>query len=461
MAKKQMKRSWSICSLLMLVAAMFFVGCDEGDFNPDNGIHGTPFVPGQSTVVTDFIPKTGGAGTRLVVYGKNFGNDTTRVHVTIGGVPAKVINTLGESLLCQVPNKAYSGEIVVTVLDEEGNELQSGVCEDKFDYQRKTLVSTFCGTMYENNTKYDVKAGPFDDCGGFDRLLWMKFDPLDPDMLYVAAEKKSFRIFDFHRQYADVFTTNIDNVSSCDFTKEGDLVLSRDQTNDQNIGLYMFTRESGFKTRLELCKARAVKCVATHPVNGRIYYTLYRKGELWSVDPYNPLDNHMEVGLPRTGTGVLIVWHPTGDYCYLMHYERHTIWRSDYDKTTGTMSTPYLICGKDNTANWADGVGSSVRMKKPLQGVFVKNPEYAGQEDEYDFYFCDNGTHSIRVLTPMGRVYTYAGRSDGGSNGYRNGDLRNEALFYYPESIVWDAKRECFLIGDTNNRRVRKIGKEE
>ena len=29
-----------------------------------------------------------------------------------------------------------------------------------------------------------------------------------------------------------------------------------------------------------------------------------------------------------------------------------------------------------------------------------------------------------------------------------NGDLRKEARFNYPASIVWDEKRECLLVGD-------------
>jgi hypothetical protein len=36
-----------------------------------------------------------------------------------------------------------------------------------------------------------------------------------------------------------------------------------------------------------------------------------------------------------------------------------------------------------------DGIGTSARFNTPYQGVFVKNPEYAGQEDEYDFILCD------------------------------------------------------------------------
>lgn len=439
----------------MLVALL--AGCKA-----DNSVDPVPpFDANKATVVSGFLPKNGGMGSRVVVYGDNFGNDTSRVKVTIGGIPAKVISVKGNSLLCIVPSKAYEGTVRVSVCDLSGNEVKWGESTEKFSYQRRTLVTTLMGKTLENNTKYDIKAGPFDDCGGFARTLWLKFDPLDPDMLYCAAEKQAFRIFDFKKRYADIFTTNIANVSCVDFTLQGDMLLSDDHGYDTKTGIYMFTRESGFKNRLELVNGRGVKTVATHPITGRVYYTLYRKGEMWSVDPYSPYDNRMEVSLPRTGTGVLMVWHPSGNYCYLILYERHTIWRCDYNKETHQLSQPYLICGKDNTYGYADGVGGSVRVKKPWQGIFLKNPTYKGQEDEYDFYFVDNGNHCIRILTPLGRVSTYAGRANGGTSGYRDGELRTEAMFYYPESIVWDEARQCIYIGDANNRVIRKIAPEE
>lgn len=456
--------------LMLMLFPIVIASCDDSNYDPEASFpKGEAFDASKPITVGKIMPSSASQGARVLVYGDNFGNDTTTTNLYIGGEKAVVIRSLGQSLLAIVPaggyeNDDYTGSIRVEHTDIMGNVIASGVSDSVFHYVPKTLSSNFIGETYENNTKYDIKDGPFDDCGGFDRLLWFSFDPLDPDMLYCAGEKKGFRYFDFKNKYVGTLTTSIDNVSSVTFTKEGDMVLSRDQSSDQRTGLYMFTRESGFKTRLELCNGRGVKTVATHPENGRIYYTLYRKGEVWSVDPYNPADNKKEIGLPRTGTGCLMVWHPTGDYCYLIMYERHTIWRSDYNHTTGELSMPYLVVGKDNTRNWTDGVGTSVRISKPWQGFFLKNSEYAGSEDEYDYYFADNGNHCIRRLTPMGRVETYAGHIDNGRKGYyglRNGDLRTETLFYYPEAIVYDTKRNQMLIGDTNNRIIRRIGSEE
>lgn len=147
---------------------------------------------------------------------------------------------------------------------------------------------------------------------------------------------------------------------------------------------------------------------------------------------------------------------------YITLSDKHYIMRSDYDEAGKTFTTPYLVCGKYETKDWVDGMGNSARLNTPRQGCFVKNPDYAGQEDEYDYYFCDIDNHCIRKLTPQGRVSTYAGRPNGsGTAGFNNGDLRLEARFDKPICIVYDDVRECFFVGDSNNHRIRKIAMED
>ncbi len=111
-----------------------------------------------------------------------------------------------------------------------------------------------------------------------------------------------------------------------------------------------------------------------------------------------------------------------------------------------------------------DAIGTSARFTWLYQGVFVKNPDYAGQEDEYDFYVCDINNHSVRKVTPTGEVSTFAGKgspsSDGKKQGYIDGDLRKEARFDGPSGIAYDAKLKIFYITERNNKRIRTISIE-
>ena len=102
------KKGW-----MLFFVALILASCSEtADYSHLTDISGgSPFDPSKPIEVTDFMPKKGGVGTRLIVYGNNFGNDTTKLRVTIGGKAAPVINTLGTSLLCMVPEKAFTGDI--------------------------------------------------------------------------------------------------------------------------------------------------------------------------------------------------------------------------------------------------------------------------------------------------------------------------------------------------------------
>ena len=136
--------------------------------------------------------------------------------------------------------------------------------------------------------------------------------------------------------------------------------------------------------------------------------------------------------------------------------------RTDYDREKKTFTTPYTICGTAGSSGYEDGIGTSAKLNHPVQGVFVKNPDYeALGGDQYDFYFCDKDNHAIRTLTPQGRVSTFAGRGNNGTSGYADGDLRKEARFNQPQAIAYDEEKKCFYIGDTGNWVIRKIAKEE
>lgn len=452
-----LKKGW-----VLFFVAFILASCSEtADYSNLTKVSGgNDFDPNVPIEVTDFMPKSGGVGTRLIVNGSNFGNETAKLRVTIGGKDAPVINTLGTSLLCMVPEKAFTGEVKVSVVDDDDQVIASGECTSKFEYQRRMTVSTFLGSKYENNTKYDTKEGPFEDCGAFENMHFMRFDPNDPDMLYITGSTSPTRIVDFKNRYVYIFTTNLDRVNGIDFTHDGDIVMTRNQESDSQTGLYMFTKESGYTERLELCNGRTAQAPSVHPIDGRVYWSQYRSGQIYSYD-IQTSEKRTVCSLPYTREACYIIWHPTGKYCYLMFVQHHCIYRSDYNEAEQTLDPPYRVVGVDSKWGYADGVGSSARVNGPEQGVFVYNPAYAGNEDEYDFYFCDEKNHAVRYLTPSGRVYTYAGRSDGGPEGYRNGDLRKEALFSHPMGITYDTKRQCFYIGDNSNNFIRRIGLEE
>ena len=86
------------------------VGCKDDSSVEDFKLPDAPvFDANKAIKVTNCLPDSGGMGTRIIVYGENFGNDTAAVKVTIGGQKARVLSCRSNSLLCLVPQESLVG----------------------------------------------------------------------------------------------------------------------------------------------------------------------------------------------------------------------------------------------------------------------------------------------------------------------------------------------------------------
>lgn len=452
-------RRWQIHWMLLGLIVLCFSRCKNEEIKQEDG-----FDPSKPMVISDFYPKEGGAGNNLVIYGENFGSDLSRIKVMIGGKAAVVVGVKNNSLYCLIPEQAYDGDIKVSVLDADNNVVANAAAKEAFAYTRKWLVSTFLGKYYEVASAFQEKEGPFDDCGAFKGIQWLSFDPKNPNRLYFTAGTSSSRLIDFENKYVSYFRTGLDDASVMTWKLDGnrDMIVSHNHASDTKYGNYIFSRESNFvqKQAIEVY-SRGVRGTLIHPQNGELYYSRFRAGDVRRYD-FTTKEDKTVFTNPYSGVAIYMVMHPTGDYAYLLEYDKHYIMRTDYDRVNKTFKIPYTICGAAGTAGYADGIGTNARLNFPVQGVFVKNPDYeATGGDQYDFYFCDRSNHAIRTLTPQGRVGTFAGRGNNGASGYANGDLRTEARFLNPTALAYDETKKCFYVGDSGNWLIRKIAQEE
>lgn len=470
--------AWRVRWMLVALLCCCFAGCNDDD-DKQQGLD-TPYDPNQPVTVTNFSPEKAAYGEDIIIYGTNFGNDASIVNVTIGGKTANVIGVKSTAIYCVVPQSAYGTEVKVEITDGEGNVLASAVCESKeFSYSRQWLVTTEIGTHYETTLDEEEKDGPFNDCGTVSECWWFTWDPKSNfDVLYVTTDLQYYRKLDFgHKNedgtygYVTTMATRFDRVLAMDWTAESDTQHDRDMiyadnhSSDTKVANYLYTRASGFTDEHllggETGYARGVNSIMVH-LNGEMYYSRYRAGDVWRYDFETDTAEQIFV-LPHAGLAAFMVLHPTGNYAYILMKEQNYIMRMDYDWNNHTFTTPYVICGDagGSSGYTESGVGTQVRLNNPIQGVFVKNPDYEGDSDEYDFYFCDKENHRICILTPTTRVTTFAGRGNNSTYGYNNGSLRTQALFHGPACIAYDEKRTCFYVGDRSNKVVRTIRLEQ
>lgn len=469
--------------ILLLFFTVYFGSCKD-----EKNSESTPYDSSQPIEISDFTPKSGGAKTRMVIYGSNFGIDASIVKVTIGGKNAPVVSAKGNCLYCMVPAKIKDGTLLLTI--GEGANVQTIEANDKFTYERKMTVSTLYGKEREDGS-YEVMNGTFSESFekfyGVAEPTWFSFDPKDyPNTLFLAQDNgKPLRLLDLKQKRISTGLSTGDaqivRMRTLTWTLSGDtLIIANDggdgNSEDKNVKSNVFvTRLGNFKDSKYLAGGKQCNGSAVHPINGELYYNSYSKGDLyrydftrWGCGIDESLAHRDYLGaIQDNGWEFNIVIHPSGDYAYIIVMNKHYIMRMNYNWETKKFGTPYLLCGKVGESGWEDKVGTSARLNSPYQGVFVKNPQYLaeGKSDIYDFYFCDRNNHCVRTLTPEGLVTTFAGRGSAGlnSNPYGNidGDLRDEARFDQPAAIAYDSINNVFYVGDIENHSIRRIGYEE
>src|SRR5699024_7107373 len=319
--------------------------------------------------------------------------------------------------------------------------------------------------------------GPFDDCGGIYNPSWLKFDPKDSGLLYVGQDGGSIRLINFHDSTVTTpITAGMGKWSrgrTIGFTLDGNyMIIANDQTDKNGIATSILSRANDFKDPQVLTSYKNCNGATIHPVTGELYFNSYEKGQFFRFDmneylsqgdlgikDYNELFKIQDVGWEFH-----IAMAPNGNYAYILVINKNYILRTDYNWDTKKFMQPYVVCGKAREAGWVDGVGTEARLNGPYQGVFVKNPDYAGQKNQYDFYLTEQYNHDIRILSPDGKVTTFAGRGsssiDSNPYGYIDGALRTEARFDQPRGIAYDARNKVFYVGDCENHRIRKIAME-
>lgn len=462
MKKKERKKNKA--GNIMLIFLMFVMLCFGGGCK-DNKVDMRTHDPSKPIEITDFTPKNGAARTRLFIYGENFGTDLSLIKVKIGGINAKVIGCNGECLYCVVPQRAFDGTIEVSI-GVEGSTPVIAEATGKFQYERRTMVGTLCGYVSETG-HFEVTDGPFDKAG-FNNITWLTFDPKNENHIYAVEEGASIRLIDLEKQEVSTVITNgqmnLSRPRTISWTPDGDgMIVCNDQGSEDGISNIYLSREDKFLRATPITWSRSCNGTAVHPVNGELYFSQYEGGSIWRFDPKTGEPRQELFKVWANGYEICPVFHPTGNYAYLVIYNSQCIVKSNYNWKEKKLDVPQPFVGDFGQTGWLDGVGTSARFDNPWQGVFVKNEEYEkqGREDIYDFYISERATHSIRKITPEGMVTTFAGRGstglDGNAWGYIDGDLRKEARFNQPMGLTYNDVTKTFYIADRDNRRVRMV----
>lgn len=407
----------------------------------------TSYDPTIPVTVTSFFPDKGSSGNQLLIFGSNFGNDTTQVKVTINDQKAVIISVSQSSIYCMVPPKAGNGAIKVNV-GKKVNE-QEAVSDAEFEYIPGFVVKTLAGWRDRDGNSH-IADGTFDEAQ-FEEPYALLTDPKGENV-YLLEQNRGLRVMSLKdRKVTTLFRAGngMEQPRAFAFSTTSDtLYIFNDQDRtDDGVSILTTTRKDNFKQWNKLVGSKSCCGGDANPITGDIFFNQWQGGQYykWNVKDQTKdfvfrVDNNFNSG---------IHFAPSGKFAYIVSMSQNCIYKVDYDIPTGKLGGLRILCGKKGDANHYDGPGSKARFDSPQQGVF---------DEENNFYVTDQGNHCIRKIEPNGQVTTFAGRPK--EWGYVDGDLRKEARFDRPHGIAYNRLTKEFYVADRNNKRIRIITKE-
>lgn len=427
--------------LYFILVSIIIVACNkENSINVDQA-----YDPGKPVTIHRFTPDSGGVSTQMIIYGDNFGTDTSQIKVFINDKPAPVIGSNGTAIYVLVPSRSGEGPVKVVVGPQGAS--KEVVSTTPFSYIFRPAVSTLAG-FTDKDGRTAIVDGPIAKAQ-FEEPYWLEFD--QHKNIYLLEEYRGLRMID---SALTTVTTKFRTGNgwgrprTIAFNPTYDtMYLTNDAGNWDELATVIATKTDNFSRWSALIFSKQCNGGDAHPQTGDFFFNSYSNGQVFqwnrttrtSKELYRVGDNSWEFN---------IQFAPSGDFALMVSRNRHYILKARYNRETRVLEQPALFVGRINAEGYKDGVGADAMFRQPHQGAF----------DESDnFYVCDVFNHCIRKITPEGIVSTFAGRPE--RYGYTDGALR-DAQFDQPNGIIYDKEQGVFYVADMKNRRIRKIATE-
>ena len=441
--------------LLTLLGFMVFNACKENSSNQLRPI--VPPDPNIETKFTTYYPDSGGVASKLIVYGSNFGTDTSYIKVTVNDKNAKVIASDGEAIYAIVPSRAGTGEVKVFIV--KGDHIKEFAYDNEFRYTFRENVTTVCG---------QVKIpGTVDDADGEAAKLQRPWHVItDKDgILYFIDEGRGA---DKNGGLRKVVNGKVETIMRNQGIFKSPTGLAFNLTNDtlfmvqalwndnaMIVGdpvIVAFTRDEAFQVAKKYVNTGTYNeafAIAVHPVTGELFYGSRIDGFIYRVDKStSPAGYEKCVSVVGNGTEMRFAFSPNGEYLYVINKNKHNVYRVKYNfgmsDPTKVFDTPELFAGS-GTAGYQDGIGVAAQFWEPSQGAC---------DNDGNLYVADKKNHCIRMITPSGHVTTFAGKGE--TAGYADGSPL-EAMFDSPECVTYSQFDDCWYVADRENHLIRKI----
>jgi hypothetical protein len=441
----------------MIAFAGFFISCDK---QSDDA--GEKYDPSKPVELVSFRPDSGRIREMVLLDGKNFGNDASKIKVYFNQKEAKVMGSTGSRILALVPR--LPGDTCVLTVEVEN---QKKSYESFFRYKIEASVTTIAGN-------------------GTTALVTTSLDQSQINPVYMCVDK-NFNIFvtvpendalvkiNELENSIQVMATNTQGINhrcAPSVHPETNVLMMGAQGANTRDRFIFCDPEAGWVPKMYFIKSWNENGFAAIPTNSDdethfqcwyceddgYLYTRYVSGQIVKIDPKTWAATVVGItprgytyGLALNSVNKSEMWmaycsagSPPGDV-------RHSLCMIDLrnpPQTNSPTDPDFHKLSGPTAGGFRDG---------PLEIAQFNEPRMINFDSEGNLFMGDSNNHCIRLInTRTMMVETLIGIPQ---NGGMVDGARENAKFTTPHGIVVDGEGVIY-VSDYGNKRVRRVAVE-
>lgn len=432
--------------LLTVIFCLFLHSCKETTATS----LGEPHDPSKPIIATSFFPVEGGAKSKILLNGENFGTNVDKIAVFFNNKKAAVISSSGNRIYAIVPRLPGENPVVKVVVEQD-----SVVFENTFKYTAQAQVTTVTG-----NGTQDFLEGSLDQAHVYGKYLDLDAEGnlfmswRDGGTWGVAriSEKENIvtSLIEAKTTTERVLYANGLTVDR----KTGVLTASHESVPEV---FFSFDPREAWNPRQRNAKFstsdyasivwndRYANFVTFCPYDNHLY-TRFRDGKIAKINPdtYEASIVHQGPYGSQYGQGI----NP------LKPWELYITLHSNANPVEFRQGIMMLdLRDPDKGFKRLNAPGGSGFRDGPVEDALFNYPKDIKFDNDGNMFIADYGNHCIRMLSADGIVSTVAGQP--GTSGYKDGGPI-ESLFKNPWGVAVNEKGEIY-IADWGNARIRKL----
>ncbi len=408
--------------------------------------------PSKPVVLSSFYPLEGGARSKILLDGENFGTDTSKIRVFFNNAKASVVSSTGNRIYAIVPRLPGESPKITVVVGKDTIAYQ-----EKFNYYTQAQVSTVAG-----NGRKNFKPGRLSESEVYGKYLELDAEGNIFMSWRDGGSPVTFGIARINEKQ-NIVTPLIESPAA------GRILFANGLTVDRKSGMLTAAHESVKEVLFTFDPKEA-----WYPRQRNAKFTTADLNAIVDADRYKnfitycPWDNHLYTRYrdgkvakinPETMKAEIVVQGPFGSQYgqainpkkpWLLYITLHSNARPiEFRQGISVLDLRNPKAGFKRL----NAPGGSAFRDGPLQDALFNFPKDIKFDNDGNMFVADYNNHCIRMVSADNVVTTVAGQP--GKAGYKDGGPV-ESQFRQPWGVAVNEQGDIY-IADWGNARIRKL----